>query len=133
LIQELIMGIASFSPSPTRFGTPGLSMLLAPLQALAALFMPVQPAQAHHQRAVYSPVRPVPHLPRTPIAQNVVKRAPVTAFRTAGTQPPCRLKVMREFEPGMGRSQAGRMAISGRMADVCAELERIALRESAKA
>ena len=121
------MGIASFSPSPTRFGAPGLSMMLAPLQALAALFMPVQSAQASHRPAIHSPV------PRLPDAQIVVKRQPITAFKTVSNQPVSRLKVMREFEPGMGRSQAGRMAISGRMADVCAELDRIALKESASA
>lgn len=121
------MGIAAFSPSlsTARFCLPGLSVLLAPAHALAAFFTPVQPVQVSHQRSAYSPVA------RMPVAQCAVKRAPVTAFKTAGTQPVSRLKVMREFEPGMGRSQAGRMAISGRMADVCAELDRIALKESA--
>ncbi|MDO9359861.1 MAG: hypothetical protein Q7T70_12810 [Polaromonas sp.] len=37
---------------------------------------------------------------------------------------------MREFEPGVSPSCAGRMVISGRMADVCAELDRMAQRES---
>ena len=122
------MGIAAFSPSlsSAKFCGPGLSVLLAPAQALAAFFMPVQPVQVSQRRSVYSPVA------RMPGDQYAVKRAPVTAFKTAGTQPVSRLKVMREFEPGMGRSQAGRMAISGRMADVCAELERIALREATR-
>ncbi|MDP1740472.1 hypothetical protein [Polaromonas sp.] len=43
---------------------------------------------------------------------------------------PRRLKVVREFEAGISPSCAGRMVISGRMADVCAELERMAQKES---
>jgi len=38
---------------------------------------------------------------------------------------PSRLRVLREFEPGASPACAGRMVISGRMADVCAELERM--------
>ena len=41
-----------------------------------------------------------------------------------------RLKVVREFDAGIGPSCAGRMVISGRMADVCAELDRMAQKES---
>jgi hypothetical protein len=37
-----------------------------------------------------------------------------------------RLKVRRAFDASVGCGLAGRMVISGRMADVCAELERIA-------
>jgi hypothetical protein len=36
-----------------------------------------------------------------------------------------RIKVVREFESGVSPAFAGRMVISGRMADVCAELERM--------
>ncbi|MDI1342348.1 hypothetical protein [Polaromonas sp.] len=44
---------------------------------------------------------------------------------------PRRLKIVREFEAGVSPSCAGRMVISGRMADVCAELDRMAQKESA--
>lgn len=37
-----------------------------------------------------------------------------------------RLKVVREFEYGSSPLCAGRMRMSGRMADICAELERMA-------
>lgn len=37
-----------------------------------------------------------------------------------------RLRVLREFEPGKHPAAAGRMVISGRMVDVCAELDRLA-------
>ena len=46
---------------------------------------------------------------------------------------PSRLKIVRRFEPGVGASLAGRMVISGRMADVCAELDRMERSESGTA
>lgn len=42
-----------------------------------------------------------------------------------------RLKIVRQFEPDASACCAGRMTISGRMADVCAELDRMAQREAA--
>jgi len=47
--------------------------------------------------------------------------------RTAPTKP---LRVLRVMEPGQQRASVGRMVISGRMADVCAELDRLAAREA---
>lgn len=41
------------------------------------------------------------------------------------------LRVIRESDSAIGAECAGRMVISGRMADVCAELERMALRAAA--
>jgi hypothetical protein len=41
------------------------------------------------------------------------------------------LRVVRVVETGQARSSVGRMVISGSMADVCAELERLAAREAA--
>jgi hypothetical protein len=98
---------SSPSLSLSRLGAPGWSMLLAPVQA-------------NHRSALHSSVCHQPH------AQIIVKRVPALAVAAASTCPVRRLKIMREFEPGMGRSQSGRMAISGRMSDVCAELDRIA-------
>ncbi|MDB5869992.1 MAG: hypothetical protein JWP96_2324 [Polaromonas sp.] len=43
----------------------------------------------------------------------------------------CRLRVVREADPAISPDCAGRMVISGRMADVCAELDRMALRATA--
>lgn len=119
------MGIASFSPLFSRCGSPGLSILLAPVQTLAAFFMPVQPTRASYRTATY------PTAEHLATVQKILKRRPVAALTTTSTQPASRLKVMREFEPGLKRSQVGRMAICGRMADVCAELDRIALKASA--
>jgi hypothetical protein len=41
------------------------------------------------------------------------------------------VRVVRVLEAGQARSAVGRMLISGRMADVCAELDRLAAREVA--
>jgi hypothetical protein len=41
------------------------------------------------------------------------------------------LRVLRVVESGMPRSSTGRLVISGRMADVCAELDRLVEREAA--
>jgi hypothetical protein len=42
-------------------------------------------------------------------------------------QHPARVvRVLRVSEPGIGAHSAGRMVMSGRLADVCAELDRLA-------
>ncbi len=41
------------------------------------------------------------------------------------------LRVVRVLEAGQPHTQVGRMVISGRMADVCAELDRLAAGEAA--
>ncbi len=54
----------------------------------------------------------------------------LTAVRSRPMQRP--LRVVRVMEAGQPRSQVGRMVISGRMADVCAELDRLAACEAAR-
>lgn len=115
------MGIANFSPFCGRGN--GLSIVLAPVQALVALFAPAQSTSAY--------VRP-------PFTQGLICRAPTSpskkpsliasnrAKKSTPSAPVRRLKIVREFEAGASRSCAGRLVISGRMADVCAELERLA-------
>lgn len=41
------------------------------------------------------------------------------------------VRIVRILESGQAQSSVGRMVISGRMADVCAELDRLAAREAA--
>ena len=43
------------------------------------------------------------------------------------------LRVLRECDAGQAPGEAGRLVISGRMADVCAELDRLVAREAAAA
>ena len=125
------MAIASFSHAASRFGSPSLSVALAPVQAFMALFMPEQRAQVG-----YRPVSPCP-VQRQASSLNsssfdTSRQAPSVAATVGSVRLVSRLKIVREFEPGMARSQAGRMVISGRMSDVCAELDRIAQSESSR-
>jgi len=92
------------SPSPT------LAVLLAPLQAVVSFFAP------------WSRTPGV-----VPASERVQARAPEPA-----TPPQARacLRVVRVLESGSAPHHAGRMLISGRMADVCAELDRLARHEA---
>lgn len=49
---------------------------------------------------------------------------------TAAVGPAKPLRVVRVLEPSASRAVAGRMVISGRLADVCAELDRLAAQEA---
>jgi hypothetical protein len=82
-----------------------LSHLFNALQALAAWLAP----------------RPQP----VPCA---VVRMP--ARRPLPAAPAKPLRVVRVLEPSAPRANAGRMVISGRLADVCAELDRLAALEA---
>ena len=88
--------------------------LFASLQALASLFTP-RPAPA----AV-----PVRAPTRQPVWNGPVRHVPAPA------QPAKPLRVLRVVEPSAPRAVAGRMVISGRLADVCAELDRLAAAEA---
>lgn len=55
------------------------------------------------------------------------------AMTTPAARPAPALRVLRVLEPHQPRAAAGRMVISGRMADVCAELDRLAAAETARA
>jgi hypothetical protein len=57
--------------------------------------------------------------------QNVV-RGFMPAQALQSTRRPLPLRVARVMEAHHNRKNAGRMVISGRMADVCAELDRMA-------
>lgn len=69
--------------------------------------------------------------PQSPVAPLRV------AYPAAAEQPdaaPAKpLRVVRVLEANAPRSRAGRMVISGRMADVCAELDRLAALEALQA
>lgn len=121
------MGIVSFSHSST------LSVLLAPVHALAAWFVPVEgrsgrfsaPARARHTSAGQLALPFGSSTALTTGNQSALHAAPPKKNQ------PSRLRVVREFDSNVGPACAGRMVISGRMADVCAELERMAQREAA--
>ena len=119
------MGIVSFSHSPV------FSILLAPVQALAAWFVPAQDrssrftAPARAQRASGQLALPFVSGAATASRESAqVNKTPPKG----GT--PSRLRIVREFDANVSPACAGRMVISGRMADVCAELDRMAQREA---
>jgi len=119
------MGIVSFSHSPL------LSILLAPAQALAAWFVPATrsgrySAPARAQRANGQLV-----LPFSSNAATAPRETTPAGKAMPKSPTPSRLRVVREFDVNVGPACAGRMVISGRMADVCAELDRMAQREAA--
>jgi hypothetical protein len=97
--------------------------LLGPLQALGAWFA------ARPQRAggpgSGTPAARQPS--RRPPAQRLPGQGPV---RLPAAAP---LRVMRVVDASAPRATAGRMVISGRLADVCAELDRLAAQETASA
>ena len=121
------MGIVSFLHPPMR------SIFLAPAQAVAAWFVPAQNTTS--LLAVPAQTRRLPHQLPLPFAQAGSAGQQRTAFshsvgieinRNASKFPAIsRLKVVREFDSAASLTCAGRMVISGRMADVCAELERM--------
>ena len=130
------MGIVGFSPPFSR--TAALSGLASPFHAFLALFMP---SAAPAPQAIRSPgARSVPLsiaarlIHQGPDAGNCCDSALALPIRAESRQvQPSRLKVVRRFEPGVAASLAGRMVISGRMADVCAELDRMERKESGTA
>ncbi|MCZ8292193.1 MAG: hypothetical protein O9312_01635 [Hylemonella sp.] len=88
--------------------------LWTPLQGLLRWLAPAVPQR---------PVMLEPALPS-------VRSPALAAARSRPMQRP--LRVVRVMEAGQPRSQVGRMVISGRMADVCAELDRLAACEAAR-
>ena len=129
------MGIVSFSHSPM------LSVLFAPVQAVAAWFVPAQNTANLFAVPALTPRTPkqlaLPFaLPFTPTG-NTGRRRQANSHsvstkigRNASKLPAItHLKVVREFDSAVNPACAGRMVISGRIADVCAELERMIQQE----
>ena len=61
------------------------------------------------------------------LRSQVISAQPCTTNRTTTRRP---LRVLQVMETGQTPAQVGRMRISGRMADVCAELDRLAAHEA---
>jgi hypothetical protein len=79
------------------------------------------------------PTRPAPLAPaRRPSLQNAnqttLLRPVACNFRPTAPNKP--LRVVRVLESGQPRCNVGRMVISGRMTDVCAELDRLVAHEA---
>jgi hypothetical protein len=105
-----------------------LSHLIAPVQAVVLFFAP------HAGTFKPSPAR---HLARHPVRPMTVSTANATAritypSRTSritsriSAHPIHSVRVVRNVDNTLPADRAGRMVVSGRFADVCAELERLA-------
>jgi hypothetical protein len=103
-VKESRMGIAMFT----------LTGLLAPLHGLAKWLGRAGSAAPQRAQARHAHVRP----------------AVVHASHAHVERPRHPLRVLRVVEGSRQPAGAGRMRISGRMADVCAELERLAALET---
>jgi hypothetical protein len=86
---------------------------------------PMQPVPVHVRSQ--APSRAV-YMPRTMAARSTGAGAVATRNLAEKAMP---LRVLRVVESGMPRCSTGRLVISGRMADVCAELDRLVEREAA--
>lgn len=127
------MGIARFSHYFSR--APVMSVLLTPLQILEGLFGSAAPASGNASVTATATKKDSPCKLATGTALHtchaVKKDVPGGSFVKLPLKPPLsRLKIVRQLEPGTSALCAGRMTISGSMADVCAELDRMAQREA---
>lgn len=96
--------------------------LFTPLQSLASRWMPARDARRKASAGLrYVAVRPACG------ARNGTAALPAPA-RSRGV-----VRVVRIVERGQSTETEGRVVISGRMADVCAELDRLAALEAASA
>lgn len=100
------------------------SGIFGSLQSLVRWWTDRSPA-AHHRVTPPTQSRP-----------NVVPKSIASSSLMTGATADCRsilkpLRVIRVVESGQNRSSIGRIVISGRMADVCAELDRLAAGEAA--
>ncbi|MDQ7999239.1 MAG: hypothetical protein AAGD03_03880 [Bordetella sp.] len=112
LISGVHMGIALLA----------IADLFTPLQSLASRWMPARDARRTASAGLrYVAVRPARG------GRNGATALPAPA-RPQGV-----LRVVRIVERGQSKETEGRVVISGRMADVCAELDRLAALEAAGA
>ncbi len=96
--------------------------LFMPLQSLASRWMPSRRADAAGLR--YVGIRPscTAHASAPTASRQAAQARPLRVVRTVDTQ-----------QSGRNGGRGGRVVISGRMADVCAELDRLAALEAAGA
>jgi hypothetical protein len=121
--EELLMGRAAISISSTT------DLLLAPWQALVGFFAPWQNSSDCTTKARPEPAQPRSHAWQAATIAKAFRTAGEPALASASMHSVRRLRVLRVVDAASPPQSAGRMLISGRMADVCAELERMTQRE----
>ena len=100
--------------------------VVTPLKALWRWLMaePGQTGASQMHRRDYTPSSSA-YAPT--LRSQMLKASPCSNSRPALRRP---VRVLRVMEAGQAPTHVGRMRISGCMADVCAELDRLAARES---
>lgn len=113
------------------FSSGHLAGLWAPLHGFLSWFVtsPAKPQPSTERITQHRTGNNMAGMARRAHQRPVLGSKPLTCFQARNhavhSPAPSRLRVLREFEPGASPACAGRMVISGRMADVCAELERM--------
>lgn len=97
-----------------------LQMLMAPMRLLARFFVPPAPAMVLPAKGRQA-LRAMDFVARNPGGARCAARF------SHGTRP---LRVVRLVDVGQAPHRSPRLRMSGRMADVCAELERLAAAEA---
>lgn len=110
--------------SIAQFATPSV---LTPLQGLWRWLLPAT-AQV---RPAHSNLEPCSREVAMSSPGNNTCLAGAQRHHAADTTTHRPLRIVRVLEAGQATANVGRMVISGRMADVCAELDRLAAREAA--
>jgi hypothetical protein len=106
------------------FDNPGV---LAPLHDLMSWLVPTPLASANKPaHSNTSTIGFKSHRPVNPVYRPITEAKPT--IRASANKP---LRIVRILEADHAPANVGRMVISGRMSDVCAELDRLAARESA--
>lgn len=122
------MGIVSSNPSTPLFFAPG-----QPIQEawFAVKKTTAKPARQQARARKKSPgivqqmALPFQTEGHNLTAIQLVANPQASAANSENLTSGSRLRVVREFDSAISPSCAGRMVISGRIADVCAELERL--------
>lgn len=119
---------------------PGQPFWSLPVHALAPWIGRLRSSLGHAPRTLGALRAPQPPVHGSAAAcSQAASNDPVFELRMPGqpgrrdlpASPTILLRVVREADPAIEADCAGRMVISGRMADVCAELDRMALRAGA--
>jgi hypothetical protein len=100
--------------------------VITPLKALWR-WLVATPGQTQH--APCNTYKPPASSPRctSNLRNHTLRTQPTNATHTVVRRP---VRMVRVMEAGQTSAQVGRMVISGRMADVCAELDRLVAHEA---
>ena len=100
--------------------------VITPLKALWRWLVAAPVQSPRNKRTVCKPAGQNIRHAET-LRHQVLSATPCTASHASERRP---LRMVRVMEAGQTSAQVGRMVISGRMADVCAELDRLAACEA---